>query len=130
MNLVAPPQTAATKNTPALSPSSCGVVFVVARKTPGGPAQIDGAFQIPASEADLIGRPLHQALVCAVWSAGGYQDSLVPFADAVLFPDDEIRKGDKLWGAFRFEIALYPGDGFYLHLALGQYLSPSVLCPP
>jgi len=57
---------------------------------------IDGAFQIPRDHADVMGRPLHRALVCALWSAGGYQDSIVPFRDAALFPDDEIQNGSLL----------------------------------
>jgi hypothetical protein len=130
MKLVSAPQATANKNTPPIPASLRGIVFLVSRKTLGGPAQIDGAFQIPFNEADAIGRPLHRALVCAVWSAGGYQDSIVPFRDAVLFPDDEIKDGNLLRGAFHFEIDLYPGDGFYLHLALGSYLSPSICCPP
>jgi hypothetical protein len=130
MNLVSPPEASASKSTPNIPAGSVGIALDVTRKTVGGIVQVNGAFQVPAAEAETIGRPLHRALVCAVWSVGGYQDSVVPFRDVVLFPDDEIQSGDKLWGAFRFEIALYPGDGFHLHVALGPYLSPSICCPP
>jgi hypothetical protein len=129
MKLVSPPQATANRSTPPNPDSSSGIVLVVSRKAPGGSAQIDGVFQVPLDDADAIGRPRHRALVCAVWSAGGYQDSVVPFRDVVLFPDDEIRQGNLLWGAFRFEIDPYPGDGYYLHLALGNYLSPSLCWP-
>jgi hypothetical protein len=118
-----------SQSTPSISAGSFGVALVVTRKTVGGVVQVNGAFQVPVAEAKTTGRPLHRALVCAVWSAGGYQDSLAPLRDVMLIPDDKIQNGDKLWGAFRFEIDLYPGDGFYLHVALGPYLSSSVCCP-
>jgi len=129
MKLLSVPETTANKDTPALADSQRGIIFVPSRKIAGGPVQIDGAFRVSLEDATTIGRPLHRSLVCLVWSAAGYQDSVVPFRDTVLFHDDEIQTKDGLWGAYRFQIEMYPGSVFYLHLALGQYLSPS-LCTP
>lgn len=129
MRLLSPPQTTAD-DAPALPASTPGIVIAVSRQGRGGPASIRGAFQIPRAEAELLGRPVHGLLTCLVWSAGGYQDSLLPFARAVLFADDESDAGKLVRGAFRFDIELPPGDGCYLHVALGPYLSPSHCCPP
>lgn len=129
MRLLSPPQTAAA-DAPALPASTPGVLVAVSRQARGGPAGVRGAFQLPRAEAEALGRPVHGLLTCLVWSAGGYQDSLLPFARVVLFPDDETEDGNLVRGAFRFEIDLPPGDGFYLHVALGPYLSPSLCCPP
>jgi hypothetical protein len=130
MSLLSPPLATPDRGTPAMADSVHGVAFVPSRKFLGGPVHIDGAFQIPLDIANQLDRPVHRSLVLAVWSAGGYQDSLVPFRDVVLFPDDEIRIGALVRGAFSFDIDLFPGEGFYLHLALASYLSPSICCPP
>ena len=116
--------------TPAVSHDFRGVI-IVAMRVPRREEliQIDGLFRIPTAAAAEIGRPLHRALSCLAWGRA-YHDSVDPFRDIVLFPDDEIDSGGSIQGAFAFQVPMYRGVGLYLHVALGPYLSDSIPSPP
>jgi hypothetical protein len=130
MKLAAVPETKPQPGTPAVAATFHGVVIAAARvPLHGDRVQIDGLFRLPAGDADAIGRPLHRALSCSAWGKS-YQDSLDPFRDIVLFPDDEIEAGGAIQGTFSFQFPMYRGKGLYLHVALGPYLSASVVSPP
>jgi hypothetical protein len=130
MRLAGVPQTRPTPTTPVASAAFHGVVIAAARvPLKGDLVQIDGLFRLPAEDAEAIGRPLHRALSCSVWGKG-HQDSLDPFRDVVLFPDDETEAGGAIQGCFSFQFPMYRGQGLYLHVALGPYLSASVPSPP
>ncbi|HET6149102.1 MAG TPA: hypothetical protein VFH68_16310 [Polyangia bacterium] len=130
MKLAAAPLTQPQPGTPAVAAAFVGVAIAAARVPLRGElVQIDGLFRLPPADAEAIGRPLHRALSCSAW-ANTYQDSLDPFRDIVLFPDDETEAGGAIQGYFSFQFPMYRGAGLYLHVALGPYLSDSVPSPP
>jgi hypothetical protein len=130
MQLASVPLTAPTPTTPVVANDFRGLAIAASRvKHNGDLVQLDGIFRLPAGDAEAIGRPLHRALSCSVWG-NGHQDSLDPFRDVVLFPDDEIESGGSIQGRFSFQFPMYRGSGLYLHVALGPHLSESVPCPP
>ena len=130
MQLAATPQTVAGPGAPAVPADFRGVAIAASRVPQRGDlVQIDGRFRLPAAEAKAIGRPLQRAISCSVWG-NGHQDSLDPFRDLVLFPDDETEVGGLVEGGFSFQFPMYRGAGLYLHVALGGYLSDSIPSPP
>ena len=122
MKLASVPLTGANDRTPSVDPSFRGVAIVASRQKTGDPLRVDGVFQVSQADANFIGRPLHRSLVCVVWS---YGESVTPFREVVLFPDDEVQKGDAVYGTFSFQLPV-PQPGMYLHVALGEHLSASV----
>ena len=130
LKLAAAPLTTASAATPVAPPSFRGVLIAAAR-VPANPelVKVDGLFVIPVADAESIGRPLHRALSCLAWGKA-YQDSLDPFRNVVLFPDDETVAGAAVQGFFSFQSPMYRGTGLYLHVALGEHLSPSIVGPP
>jgi hypothetical protein len=125
MLLASAPLAAANDRTPSVDPSFRGVTIVASRQKKGAPLRVDGVFRVSQAEANLIGRPLHRSLVCIVWN---YGESVTPFREVVLFPDDEVQKGEAVSGAFSFQLPV-PQPGMYLHVALGEHLSASVRSP-
>jgi hypothetical protein len=120
LELLSVPETARNDRTPVVAAEFRGVAIATSRRAPGAPLRVDGVFQIPRADAEQIGPPVHRLLACLVWP----EYSVAPFAGAVLFPDDQFERGGAVCGYFGFEMDL--PTGFYLHVALGEHLSPTV----
>lgn len=125
LKLAAAPLTTPNARTPSVASTFRGITIVASRPKKGDAVCVDGVFQVSQADAQYIGRPLHSSLVCVAWRGGG---SIAPFREVVLFPDDEVQKGDAVWGAFSFQLPISAG-GLYLHVALGPHLSASVQTP-
>ncbi len=130
LKLAAAPLTTSSPATPVAPPSFRGVLITAARAQSNPElVTVDGLFLIPVADAESIGRPLHRAISLLAWGKA-YWDSLDPFRNVVLFPDDEKVVGDAVQGFFSFQSPMYRGTGLYLHVALGEHLSPSIDSPP
>jgi hypothetical protein len=109
---------------PALAPGFEGVAL--APPAPGARPILHGAFRLPWPDADRIEAPRHRALVLVATSAG---ESLArtPFADAVLFDDDEEATRSGPLGYFSLDavelLGQAEGGTYFVHVSLGAHIS-------
>lgn len=119
---------------PAIDPDFQGVrVALAPRSHPGEPVLLHGTFRLPWPEADRLSPPRHRALVLVVTSAGG-QTALSPFAEQVLFPDDETATPGGALGHLTLDVGAllrrtFTSEAFAL-VSLGPFTSNVARIPP